>query len=293
MACIASPRPRPHLVSYPTYIPYHKLDSKFKRTSFQLYADHPPRLANKGRAYITLSRHPSTDTLNPTKTTTTSTKHDTPLPRPHNNRQPPPRPRVRPSLPRHHPSRPSPSPSPDSSPPHKPHPANPPPHHNSAYSAHEHATLSLPSSSLQASSPFSPSSSSPSSFSPTTPPGTTPTGTTPTDSLPLDIILETLVAVVLLCLGIVLSNSADASAGTGKGKGGEGGLRPVEWGVWGGGVERDGSGTGMGNPFRALEVRRGFLDVRVCFSLFHPFCFLLFSCGGWRVWCEGVGGGEG
>lgn len=69
-------------------------------------------------------------------------------------------------------------------------------------------------------------------------------------------------AVVLLCLGIVLSNSADGSAGTGKGKGGEGGLRPVEWGVWGGGVER--SGGGMGNPFRALEVRKGFLDVRVC-----------------------------
>lgn len=91
-------------------------------------------------------------------------------------------------------------------------------------------------------------------------------------------------AVVLLCLGIVLSNSADGSAGTGKGKGGEGGLRPVEWGVWGGGVEREsrGVGMGMGNPFRALEVRRGFLDVRVC-----AFPFIFPSFGG--LW-EGAWG---
>lgn len=76
----------------------------------------------------------------------------------------------------------------------------------------------------------------------------------------------------------------------------------MSWGVWGGGLEREGSGEGgggrgmvgrkgaaikasgmgmgMGNPFRALEERRGFLDVRVC--------LLYVSLGFWGV-CGGLG----
>lgn len=79
--------------------------------------------------------------------------------------------------------------------------------------------------------------------------------------LPLDIKLEALLATFLVILATV--HSADD-------------LRPIRWNEWAGKVEREGwdpnaaVGTGMvpgggGNPYRALEERRGFWDVRVSY----------------------------
>ena len=73
-------------------------------------------------------------------------------------------------------------------------------------------------------------------------------------SLPLDIILETLVSVLVICLGLVLGSPA---------------LRPISWRVWAGRVEREGSKGNGGtstlevNPFLGLESRVGFWDIRV------------------------------
>ncbi|KAJ9668625.1 hypothetical protein H2201_001267 [Coniosporium apollinis] len=80
-------------------------------------------------------------------------------------------------------------------------------------------------------------------------------------ALPLDITLETLASVLFVCAGLVLGSPA---------------LRPIQWSEWAGEVEqeegrnRQGRGkVGMkegevvGNPFRVLEERPGFLDVRV------------------------------
>jgi hypothetical protein len=64
--------------------------------------------------------------------------------------------------------------------------------------------------------------------------------------------------VFAICLGLVLGTPE---------------LRPVEWRVWAGKIEREGekgfsSGDGqvdkdyMGNPFRVLESRPGFVDIR-------------------------------
>ncbi|KAI4737090.1 hypothetical protein E4T50_12415 [Aureobasidium sp. EXF-12298] len=79
----------------------------------------------------------------------------------------------------------------------------------------------------------------------------------PTIDLPLDITLETLVAVLLLCVGIVVG-SPD--------------LKPIQWRVWAGKLEKDktsktetinGDPLGpRGNPYAALEQRQGFLDIR-------------------------------
>jgi hypothetical protein len=77
-------------------------------------------------------------------------------------------------------------------------------------------------------------------------------------SLPIDISIETIVAVFTICLGLVLGTPE---------------LRPIEWRVWAGKIEREGekgfsSGDGqvdkdyMGNPFRVLESRPGFVDIR-------------------------------
>ncbi|KAL3420741.1 transmembrane protein 32 [Phlyctema vagabunda] len=77
-------------------------------------------------------------------------------------------------------------------------------------------------------------------------------------SLPLDISIETLVAIFTICLGLVLGTSE---------------LRPIQWRVWAGQIEREGeagfrSGDGevekdyVGNPFRLLESRPGFVDIR-------------------------------
>lgn len=65
-------------------------------------------------------------------------------------------------------------------------------------------------------------------------------------------------SIFLVCLGLVLG-SAD--------------LRPIQWRVWAGKIEREGekgfmNGSGevekdyVGNPFRLLESRPGFVDIR-------------------------------
>ena len=77
-------------------------------------------------------------------------------------------------------------------------------------------------------------------------------------SLPLDISIETVVALLVSCLGLVLGTPA---------------LRPIQWRVWAGKIEREGAAgfTGadgevdrdyIGNPFKMLETRPGFVDIR-------------------------------
>lgn len=77
-------------------------------------------------------------------------------------------------------------------------------------------------------------------------------------SLPIDITIETIVATFVVCLGLVL--------GTPR-------LRPIRWRVWAGKIEREGeagftNSSGeverdyVGNPFRLLESRPGFVDIR-------------------------------
>ncbi|KAI9051039.1 hypothetical protein LZ554_005147 [Drepanopeziza brunnea f. sp. 'monogermtubi'] len=77
-------------------------------------------------------------------------------------------------------------------------------------------------------------------------------------SLPLDISIETLVALFTICLGLVLGTPE---------------LRPIQWRVWAGKIEREGeagfsNGDGevdkdyVGNPFKLLESRPGFVDIR-------------------------------
>lgn len=64
-------------------------------------------------------------------------------------------------------------------------------------------------------------------------------------SLPLDIRIETIVSVFLICFGLVA---------------GADGLKPIVWNVWAGNIEKEG---GARNPFRGLEERAGFVDIRV------------------------------
>ncbi|KAK8019772.1 transmembrane protein 32 [Apiospora arundinis] len=77
-------------------------------------------------------------------------------------------------------------------------------------------------------------------------------------SLPLDISLETIVATLVITLGLVLNTAK---------------LRPIQWRVWAGQIERAGeegarSSSGevdkdyVGNPFKLLESRPGFVDIR-------------------------------
>jgi hypothetical protein len=61
--------------------------------------------------------------------------------------------------------------------------------------------------------------------------------------LPLDIKLETLISVFLSCVGLVIGSEP---------------LKPVSWRVWAGKVEKEGAP----NPFRGLEERPGFMDIR-------------------------------
>ncbi|KAI0140146.1 magnesium transporter [Hypoxylon sp. NC0597] len=78
------------------------------------------------------------------------------------------------------------------------------------------------------------------------------------NTLPVDITIETIVATFIVCLGMVL--------GTSK-------LRPIQWRVWAGKIEREGeagflNSSGevekdyVGNPFQLLESRPGFIDIR-------------------------------
>lgn len=92
-------------------------------------------------------------------------------------------------------------------------------------------------------------------------------------ALPIDIVAETMLSTLLLTLAIISAAPA---------------LRPIHWNEWAGKIERegwdphadsnlgevvegtsgldDGNGNakgGVGNPYRALEERRAFWDVRV------------------------------
>ncbi|KAF7928299.1 hypothetical protein BELL_0333g00080 [Botrytis elliptica] len=77
-------------------------------------------------------------------------------------------------------------------------------------------------------------------------------------SLPIDISIETIVSIFIVCLGLVLGTPE---------------LRPIQWRVWAGKIEREGAKGFMnadgevdkdfvGNPFRVLESRPSFIDIR-------------------------------
>lgn len=76
--------------------------------------------------------------------------------------------------------------------------------------------------------------------------------------MPLDISIEAVVATAVICLGLVLGSPP---------------LRPIQWRVWAGKIEREGedgfldasgevSKSYVGNPFQTLETRPGFMDIR-------------------------------
>ncbi|KAJ9157770.1 hypothetical protein NKR23_g96 [Pleurostoma richardsiae] len=82
--------------------------------------------------------------------------------------------------------------------------------------------------------------------------------TSASTSLPLDISIETIVGLATATLGLVLGTPN---------------LRPIQWRVWAGKIEREGEqgflkSSGeverdyVGNPFRILETRPGFVDIR-------------------------------
>ncbi|GMF72775.1 unnamed protein product [Aspergillus oryzae] len=64
-------------------------------------------------------------------------------------------------------------------------------------------------------------------------------------ALPQDIVIEALVSLVLVSVGLVL--------GAPK-------LKPISWSQWAGEIEKEGGGR---NPYRRLEERYNFWDVRV------------------------------
>ncbi|KFY37101.1 hypothetical protein V495_07375 [Pseudogymnoascus sp. VKM F-4514 (FW-929)] len=77
-------------------------------------------------------------------------------------------------------------------------------------------------------------------------------------SLPIDIVLETIISLFTTILGLVLGTEE---------------LRPIRWRVWAGKIEREGEkgflgANGLvakdyvGNPYKALESRPGFVDIR-------------------------------
>ncbi|KAI1005829.1 hypothetical protein K3495_g2389 [Podosphaera aphanis] len=107
---------------------------------------------------------------------------------------------------------------------------------HACYSAHEHSTSTTSLTSISA----------------------TGIKTFKASSLPIDISTETVVAIAIICLGLVLGTPE---------------LRPIQWREWAGRIEReDGnrllSGDGLtdkdyiANPFKVLESRPGFLDIR-------------------------------
>jgi membrane magnesium transporter 1 len=101
----------------------------------------------------------------------------------------------------------------------------------SCYSAHEHSSL-LNSIASHAS--------------------TTSSSSPIATALPLDITVESLVAVALICIGLVFGAEP---------------LKPISWRVWAGNIEREAregrAGASGANPFAGLETRTGFLDIRV------------------------------
>ncbi|KAL2122571.1 hypothetical protein VTJ04DRAFT_3026 [Mycothermus thermophilus] len=112
---------------------------------------------------------------------------------------------------------------------------------HACYSAREHTTLQTPRAGAGAAAAI---------LSSTSAAGTV--------SLPLDIVIETLISTVIIITGLVLGTKP---------------LRPLEWRVWAGKIEREGQegftdGSGnvdkdyMGNPFSVLESRPNFVDIR-------------------------------
>jgi hypothetical protein len=77
----------------------------------------------------------------------------------------------------------------------------------------------------------------------------------PKITIPLDITLELVISIILLCVGVVLSSPE---------------LKPIQWNVWAGHLERSAEarkitevGVGGGDaPYKAIEERSGFLDIR-------------------------------
>ena len=78
------------------------------------------------------------------------------------------------------------------------------------------------------------------------------------NSLPIDISVETIISLVTIIVGLVLGTPS---------------LRPIPWRVWAGKIERQGeygfvNGDGkvakdyVGNPYKLLESRPGFIDIR-------------------------------
>lgn len=110
---------------------------------------------------------------------------------------------------------------------------------HACYSAHEHSALQSVISSSKSQDPL---------FTSTTASGSVAT------TLPLDISIETVFGLVVVCIGLVISMPE---------------LKPIVWRVWAGNIERNGAGGSgednkdlVGNPFRALESRPSFVDVR-------------------------------
>ncbi|ATY63221.1 Magnesium transporter [Cordyceps militaris] len=77
-------------------------------------------------------------------------------------------------------------------------------------------------------------------------------------SLPIDISIEAIIATFIVCTGLVLGSQA---------------LRPIQWNVWAGKLEREGDtgfldGSGevdkdfRGSPFIFLQSRPGFTNIR-------------------------------
>lgn len=62
--------------------------------------------------------------------------------------------------------------------------------------------------------------------------------------MPLDIQIETLLSILLSCVGLVLGSQP---------------LQPISWSQWAGEIEKEGGGR---SPFRGLEDRVGFMDIR-------------------------------
>jgi membrane magnesium transporter 1 len=84
------------------------------------------------------------------------------------------------------------------------------------------------------------------------------TSPSPTASLPIDITIEAIFATLVILLGLVTGTRP---------------LRPIQWNVWAGKLEREGEQGFLdsdgevireyvGNPFRMLETKPGFVDIR-------------------------------
>ncbi|KAJ3499329.1 hypothetical protein NLG97_g427 [Lecanicillium saksenae] len=78
------------------------------------------------------------------------------------------------------------------------------------------------------------------------------------NSLPVDISIEAILATLIVCFGLVSGSQT---------------LRPIQWNVWAGKIEREGDagfldGSGevdkdfRGSPFTFLHSRPGFVDIR-------------------------------